>query len=486
MKNTIQTALILLTVLIGINSCSKEEDGITLSNPKFSINIIGLSTNPVALSRTFNLEIIGSSSKQTNFTGKFETEYTKSKINGYLSGQTIPFKKGLNTVKVTSTEIGVHEYTLTIKDHLGTEEKKTFKIEFITTDFDAKITVNHNEIFIEEEAKVNVNLDTEVIGETFSMVILSNKGGTFNGKGFNTVFKLNKGDNQFIFKGPTVDLYELAATIKNSRDIEQTINLTITIKNRTPKNLVITTPKNGSIFFQTQEVIFAYSAEDSDKEELEYILHIKKGNDDYKKINLGSNTTYTKSSNSLEKGIYRWKIEAKDPSGDSVISLVNSFEIIQSGGGKFTPLSGESLILDSQDKIEEFGKKGYVEIVGNIFIGSEVGVNNNSVYDLSLLYNLEIVRGLFSIRYNNQLKNLKGLENLKTVNRASIHTNKNLNDVSALKSLTPPIGKITIDDVIGDSYSVFCDNGFVSRDFRINTSVRKNWDDWCVNGTWIK
>lgn len=95
-----------------------------------------------------------------------------------------------------------------------------------------------------------------------------------------------------------------------------------------------------------------------------------------------------------------------------------------------------NILLDSQEKVNDFGSKGYVAIKGNITVGGTAS-------DLTPLYGIEHIYGCLYVE-GSQISNLKGLESLETLGYLDIR-NSNVQSLQGLNNLKN-LSSITIDN----------------------------------------
>lgn len=99
---------------------------------------------------------------------------------------------------------------------------------------------------------------------------------------------------------------------------------------------------------------------------------------------------------------------------------------------KFTSLSQKvfkgNVMLSTQQEVEEFGKEAYTTIDGSLDI-------RGSVTDLSPLKNLAIINYAFNLRYTSQLTTLQGMDSLEVVNASYLYHGMRIENNRALKSL---------------------------------------------------
>ncbi|MDX2301957.1 MAG: hypothetical protein NW226_04115 [Microscillaceae bacterium] len=102
-------------------------------------------------------------------------------------------------------------------------------------------------------------------------------------------------------------------------------------------------------------------------------------------------------------------------------------------GAKGQQCSPDSIILDTQEKVNDFN---LTEVNGCLVIGKEGGgtVNSTGIQDLTPLKNLKRVRGKLSIS-NTNLVSLKGLENLQEAESIVISRNTLLTSLTTFSPL---------------------------------------------------
>lgn len=83
----------------------------------------------------------------------------------------------------------------------------------------------------------------------------------------------------------------------------------------------------------------------------------------------------------------------------------------------------------SEDKLDEFLKGSYTVVKGDI------SIENTKLTDLKSLSNLKRCEGIFYIKWNDVLNNIKGLHNLKWVNKFYIGSNPQLGTFEGLQNL---------------------------------------------------
>jgi hypothetical protein len=86
--------------------------------------------------------------------------------------------------------------------------------------------------------------------------------------------------------------------------------------------------------------------------------------------------------------------------------------------------------LSTQQEVEDFGINEYTIIQGDLNIGTQT---NYSITDLSFLHSLVEITGVLSIKYNDALTSLNGLNNITSVGTLSLHSNDaliNLNELN--------------------------------------------------------
>jgi hypothetical protein len=109
---------------------------------------------------------------------------------------------------------------------------------------------------------------------------------------------------------------------------------------------------------------------------------------------------------------------------------INTQSTCDNTGGVFNG----NISLTSQQEINEFGQFDYTRINGNLSI-SESDTTNSPITDLSPLSSINRIDGYLSIGNNDNLQNLDGLENLRTVEYISIYDHEELTSLSALSGL---------------------------------------------------
>ena len=99
-----------------------------------------------------------------------------------------------------------------------------------------------------------------------------------------------------------------------------------------------------------------------------------------------------------------------------------------------------SLDLDNNEKLSDLSAMNNLKSIHYLTIQ-----NCSSITDLTGFSNLERIEELLTISYNSNLKELKGLEKLHTINRINIHSNNLLQNIEGLSGLR---------SILSDSYSL--------------------------------
>lgn len=103
-----------------------------------------------------------------------------------------------------------------------------------------------------------------------------------------------------------------------------------------------------------------------------------------------------------------------------------------------------SVLLMSQQEINDFGANNYTHIVGSLFIGDYN--YPSAINDLTPLQTLQSVGLVFQIYKNGELTSLAGLENIETAGYLEISQNSALIDISALSNITEIANHLMIEE----------------------------------------
>ena len=99
------------------------------------------------------------------------------------------------------------------------------------------------------------------------------------------------------------------------------------------------------------------------------------------------------------------------------------------------------VLLKTQEQVDEFGKNGYTDVIGNVTIGSDIA---GTIVSLEALECLRRVNGRLWLIGINNLPTLKGLDNLESVtDELNISFNPKLTDLDALMNLSK-LGELNI------------------------------------------
>lgn len=92
-----------------------------------------------------------------------------------------------------------------------------------------------------------------------------------------------------------------------------------------------------------------------------------------------------------------------------------------------------SVILTSQEDVDNFGLERYTEISGYLIIG---GLDNEDITNLDPILGLNYIGNYLVVSFNNQLNNLDGLESIIHVKTfVEVFTNATLNNINGLRNL---------------------------------------------------
>lgn len=123
---------------------------------------------------------------------------------------------------------------------------------------------------------------------------------------------------------------------------------------------------------------------------------------------------------------YQLKIDAIDSSSNTTLSTL---EITTKDG-----IYDGDVSLASQNAIEDFGEKGYVEITGDLKLSDPVG-SFSDISDLSPLKTIKKVNGYFDINLCQSLTTLSGLGIEQVGKSFRINSNRNLETLEGLENL---------------------------------------------------
>jgi len=105
----------------------------------------------------------------------------------------------------------------------------------------------------------------------------------------------------------------------------------------------------------------------------------------------------------------------------------------------------DSIVLFTQEEVNDFGANNYTHITGSLLIG-KIDNSQSSINDLTPLHALKSIGQHFIIIDNPLLSNLAGLENLEFIGEYfSISDNQSLTTIASLSKLTSINGYLSID-----------------------------------------
>ncbi|MBQ4915913.1 choice-of-anchor D domain-containing protein [Maribacter sp. MMG018] len=107
-----------------------------------------------------------------------------------------------------------------------------------------------------------------------------------------------------------------------------------------------------------------------------------------------------------------------------------------------SPVFDGTVVLTTQEEVDDFGKSGYTSITGGLSIG-HANTAANSIVSLESLKNITEV-GSLQFFSTTSLENLNGLENLNVTNSIQMVSNIALTNVDALKSITKLTGYLNL------------------------------------------
>ncbi|WP_339727061.1 DUF1573 domain-containing protein [Maribacter stanieri] len=125
------------------------------------------------------------------------------------------------------------------------------------------------------------------------------------------------------------------------------------------------------------------------------------------------------------------QIESNATGGNDTITIT---------GFGVSPIYDGSIVLNTQEEVDHFGKLGYTSITGGLNIGQVTSIAS-TIVDLEPLNKILEV-GFLEVFSTTSLENLNGLEKLNVINSIQMVSNSALKNIDALKSVTKLEGYI--------------------------------------------